>query len=584
MRGESVVNVLESAEGVRQGDPLAMLGFGSLVQPCYEAAVAGLPDIQAVAIADDLTLVGSPGSVFEAFRRFKALGLPCGVELQLPKCIALWPHPRDPPPEVFDGCRSLGIELVRGSAPVLGAMVGCDDARAEKWVQEAVRGHEGLFRDLRRDDMPCQIAFLLLRVCALPRVGYLTRVMPPSATAAALGVFDGMVTATVASKIGLLTGPLSNEVSTLIHLPVRLAGLGLRSQEATAPIAYLSSLAQAAPDVCRAQSAHPSSLTLATDANVFDCYRRITATGYFERERSEDDAQLPTEAGSFLVHFREGGAASLQHALLEDVETSTFSTLLSGAAPEARARMRSCSAPGAGAWITAVPSESDLCMRDASYCFAVRLRLGLPPSETLPPVCVCGETLASHPNHFLVCQKLKATATTTRHDRIVRMFAALAKEAGAIVLVEPNCDNERPDAEITWAEGIDMVDVSVTHPGASALLHGSADGQLRAGELRAKRKMAKYAELAREAGAAFVPLVFETYGAFATQTQDFVMKLNTALCQAPSGRDLPDQRGLIMQRLAVTLQNGNARVQEEGLRRSRRRARGAGQPARRLRR
>jgi hypothetical protein len=34
------------------------------------------------------------------------------------------------------------------------------------------------------------------------------------------------------------------------------------------------------------------------------------------------------------------------------------------------------------------------------------------------------------------------------------------------------------------------------------------------------------------------------------------------------GHDLPDQRPPIMQRLAVALQNGNARVQEEGLRRA----------------
>ena len=93
-----------------------------------------------------------------------------------------------------------------------------------------------------------------------------------------------------------------------------------------------------------------------------------------------------------------------------------------------------------------------------------------------------------------------------------------------------------------------------------------------------------YDEMARRTGATFVPLVFETYGAFATQTQDFVAKLSLARMSQPGGSDLPDQQGRIMQRLAVALQNGNARVQEEGLRRARHRARGGCPWARPLRR
>jgi hypothetical protein len=583
-RGEEVVGVLASAEGVRQGDALAMLGFGATAQPCYQQAVAGLPDLEAVAIADDFSLIGSPASVFTAFRRFKPAAEQRGIVLQLPKCAVLWAHAHDPPQHIVDECEALGIQLVCGSTTVLGAMVGCDDAKAAEWVMQAVRDHEGLFRDLQRSDMPCQIAALLLRVCALPRVGYLTRVMPPSATAAALDVFDGMVTATVAEKLGLPPGPVSNEVSTLIHLPVRLAGLGLRSQSATAPIAYLASLAQAAQDVCRVKSARPDSLTLVTDANVFDSYRRIVATGYFGRERDEDAIQLPGEAGQFLEHFREGGARSLQHALLEDVEKAAYNALFEEASPEARARLLSCSGTGAGAWITAIPTEAEYVMPDDSYRYAVRLRLGLPPSETLPPVCVCGASLTAYGNHFLVCQLLFATSTTTRHDRLVRTFAALAREGGAIVIVEPSCESERPDAEITWADGIDLVDVSVTHAGQSALTRGSARGQLRAAEVRERRKIAHYTDMARRTGARFVPLVFETYGAFATHTQDYVGKLSLAHASQPGGSDLPDQRGRIMQRLAVALQNGNARVQEEGLRRARHRARGGCPWSRQLRR
>jgi hypothetical protein len=208
-------------------------------------------------------------------------------------------------------------------------------------------------------------------------------------------------------------------------------------------------------------------------------------------------------------------------------------------------------------------------MPNKSYRFAVRLRLGLPPSESLPPFCVCGTRLAGCPNHFLACQLLKSTSMTSRHDHIVRTFGALARAGGAEVYIEPSFDGDRPDAEISWSDGVDLVDVSVTHAGLSALQRGSARTPLAAARLRERRKERRYDELVRDQNARFVPLVLETYGALGESTQHFVSKLSLARMSQPEGRDLPDQTGPIMQRLAVALQNGNARVQDEGLRRAR---------------
>jgi hypothetical protein len=182
-------------------------------------------------------------------------------------------------------------------------------------------------------------------------------------------------------------------------------------------------------------------------------------------------------------------------------------------------------------------------------------------------------------HHFLVCQKLKATASTTRHDMLVRAFAELAQAAGACVIVEPNTDGMRPDAEIVWAEDTDLVDVSVAHVGSSAVRSlGTDRGALRSAKAREARKVKAYEDVAREANATFVPLVLETFGAFAVGTRNYISKLNLMLLSSVAGRDLPDQTGRMLQRLAVTLQNGNARVQEEGLRRARAAAVGAWAP------
>jgi hypothetical protein len=378
-----------------------------------------------------------------------------------------------------------------------------------------------------------------------------------------------MIADTVRTKIGFQSGSLPSGVSKLIHLPIRLAGLGLRSQSATAPVAHLSSLALAASDITRVQSAAHGAPVLSTDAAISDSYTRLRHTGYFDRPRKEEEKQLPSNPSSFLDLFVEGGARGLQHAVLADIELSDFRSLLDAGTEEDRARLLSCSEPGSGAWITAVPSEQEYRMSDAGYRFAVRLRLGLPPVDSLPQACVCGAALSANHNHFLVCQSLKATSMTTRHDHIVRSFAALARASGAEVIVEPSFDSDRPDAEISWADGVDLVDVSVTHAGLSALQRGSAREPLRAARTRELMKIARYAALVRDYNARFVPLVFETYGALGEGTQHFISKLNSARLAQPDARSLPDQTGLIMQRLAVALQNGNARVQDEGLRRAR---------------
>ena len=130
-----------------------------------------------------------------------------------------------------------------------------------------------------------------------------------------------------------------------------------------------------------------------------------------------------------------------------------------------------------------------------------------------------------------------------------------------------------------WAESVDLIDVSVAFPGASAVhgLHTDREA-LRAARKREGRKMRHYADVAREANAKMVPLVLETFGAFAEGTRAFVNKLNLALLSCDAGKNLLDQTGRMMQRLAVALQNGNARVQDEGLRRARAAAVGGWQP------
>ena len=66
-RGQLIEHFLNS-QGVRQGCPLASFLYALSVQPLYEQCVEGLSDVEAYAVADDLTLVGPARSVLAAAR------------------------------------------------------------------------------------------------------------------------------------------------------------------------------------------------------------------------------------------------------------------------------------------------------------------------------------------------------------------------------------------------------------------------------------------------------------------------------------------------------------------------------------
>ena len=96
--------------------------------------------------------------------------------------------------------------------------------------------------------MPIQVAFVLLRMSVIPRLGYLTRVLPPRLMTIHAAKFDSLVLGTVISKLGL-PDPIPNEAKLTLSLPVRLGGFGLRLVASTCYVAYYSSIALAAVDI-----------------------------------------------------------------------------------------------------------------------------------------------------------------------------------------------------------------------------------------------------------------------------------------------------------------------------------------------
>jgi hypothetical protein len=79
-----VAGTIPSGRGVKQGCVLGSLGFARVMQPAYEACVAGLA-VSAVAIMDDFTVTGPPAAVFQVYDRFVDLVRPLGIQVNTSK-------------------------------------------------------------------------------------------------------------------------------------------------------------------------------------------------------------------------------------------------------------------------------------------------------------------------------------------------------------------------------------------------------------------------------------------------------------------------------------------------------------------
>src|SRR5690606_23795207 len=95
--------------------------------------------------------------------------------------------------------------------------------------------------------LPAQAA-LLLRYSAIPRLHYVSCVIPPNILRPSLQLFDSSVLTTIINKLHL-PSPLPDVAQSILRLPIRLGGCGFRSLTSTAPAAYLSSIIKASSDI-----------------------------------------------------------------------------------------------------------------------------------------------------------------------------------------------------------------------------------------------------------------------------------------------------------------------------------------------
>jgi len=183
-----VAGSISSVRGVKQGCVLGSLGFARVMQPVYEACVAGLA-VSAVAIMDDFTLTGPPAAVFSVFDRFVDLVRPLGIEVNSTK-TKVQQAAGEPSELTAQLAADRGLEVVRGNHKCLGGLVGVDDQAAVAWLEAKLAKQTPVTRALRDSRFPSLLALQLAKISNIPKPMYLLRAMPLRITLAPITAFD----------------------------------------------------------------------------------------------------------------------------------------------------------------------------------------------------------------------------------------------------------------------------------------------------------------------------------------------------------------------------------------------------------
>ena len=204
-----------------------------------------------------------------------------------------------------------------------------------------------------------------------------------------------------------------------------------------------------------------------------------------------------------------------------------WQTTLNQSSPLTRARLLAATADLSAHFLTrGLDTDLD---KDEVFLNAIKLRLNLPPSNTMPTHCHCGSDLSTDPWHILSHSAGQADSIW-RHDSIRDAISAVAQLAGGRCWKEPRFqiqhrDDCHTDLRVALGSELFYIDVAVVHPTSSSYLNRSCTSRLAAARAQVAIKQAKYDALCEAENATFIPFVVETFGGFCKEAKAFVNKL-----------------------------------------------------------
>ena len=590
--------MIDSAQGVRQGDPLSALLFCVYMKQLLEQ-VSETTDVRVYGFFDDISLLGSPQQLIAALGHLQSALPQASLQLNTAKSHFTYFHDHLTPlsATVLGALSAHNIEYHHKWVGVVGAVVGRDDAAIREGMHSVLTGagsHDAFLRRLRLDEMPIQTAMLLLRLCLVPSLNYHLRCIAPVCIEDEARLFDQRMMEAAMDKLGLDEDERHERTTILLQRRLRDGGWGLASATSTSPAAFLGSMAACRDEPVFAQYCGDTTVPHSSQLHGWlnDSLQRVRQAAPGDKHQADIEPLLPVTASTFFSFHATADpstTAKLQHTLNAKAAQHNVEAAVQRLKEQSRrghkwewAHHKSTTAKSAKDWKAVQPEDPNLRLSDVEYAVAARLSLGLQPFpqrvvKVLPehcPLCTHSQTgepvpLRHDPWHWMTCAPLTRGELTSRHDAVVNATARVARLVGAQVQSEvegldPH-STKRPDLLIVFPGRMLLVDVVVTHSLTSSRI---ARGQNGAATKQAE-KQKKYAGVASWLGSELLSLSLDTSGGMATDAVLLVEAIGEEgeRCSAGTWSSSRIKR-MLMGSIAVALQRGNAMVLLSGYTRS----------------
>jgi len=516
-------HTLWSREGTQQGDPFGSFLFCLGLRPALDRILARCSGARALASSDDILLAVRASQLAAVFQVVvEELGA-YGLRVNLAKCCAYCPRPG----ALQDAGLPADLPVSYEGILHLGVPFGTD-AFIDRELDKIARTSCELLQEIKELDDP-QVALLILRMSAAPRMVHLTRAMPLYSEQLVdhLVQHDRRVADTLTHILGLVD--LTDNQRAQIHLPIRLGGFGLLSPHFTHIAGYFGSFVGCLQDVWqRASSLNilPGQASLSQFLELE--WIRDARSAWVHDPRLEGIRREGPTPTLPIEQLLRGPWPRYQHHVSMELHQARQVELLQAAPVREQVRLRSLAGRAAGAWLTAFPGERGCRFLPEDFVIACRLRLGarqLGLPDAPPLRCTCGIEVDDLADHLLLCRRggqrfrrhgaimhvLREFIASTRLASYVSMEMPVANYPITAGLVAPGA---RVDVAVHRPEGDQWLDVVVVHPISSgtAMLRRRASGAASAVRDAEATKRRTYGAAAQRAGASFIPFAFDTFG------------------------------------------------------------------------
>ena len=532
--GRDVEEILNSV-GSRQGCPWGSFLYCLSIHASLEKLAAEFPDLLIVAYADDVHIVGPPGLAVRAYHRWASLyNSELQGELRNDKGRVFSPNVS------HATLLSVGLppdmEVVSDGTRILGVPVGSVDFQ-KKFMSSHLDSLEDTFQTLgRMSSLNAQ--FVVAQRSLAHRSTHIFRTLfdggDPAQFISERIRYDALMSQVPKRVVGRTF--LNQRATTLVDLPLRHGGIGLRSWASSADVGFLASyvlasknlpilfpyLADYFPDVRRMVPHMPGSSMSLAGAPLLPSPPSHAAAAARALGRL-----LPSSPGILeKIDPVDLTCRKLQHSMAQandDYLAARFhDTLLDhNGLSSKRHQSYYLSSKGDAHTFATVPTDSHSTHGNEIFPFMLsrRLLLKLKPFQMEEAsVCPGCKVLSPDPygDHAVTCNSSTGPKTKLWHDPLVRVFQAVCSASGHRARAEVTGHivlggNMRPDGVKYSSSGHCIVtDVRTCNPTDKIPRSCTEEGV--AADNAESTKNAKWDDVCSAQGDRFVPLAFEAGG------------------------------------------------------------------------